>query len=40
LENTFEMTISYDMVWKGGEKTLVEMRGTWEDGFRRLFSWK
>lgn len=40
LENTFSMTISYDTMWKGRKKALLEMHGTWEDSFRRLFSWK
>jgi hypothetical protein len=27
-------------MWKGRKKALLEMHGTWEDSFRRLFSWK
>ena len=38
LENTFSITISYDTMWKGRKKALLEMHGTWEDSFRRLFS--
>jgi hypothetical protein len=27
-------------VWKGKEKALIELYGTWEDSFKLLFRWR
>ena len=44
LQNTLQeqhnCTISYDTVWKGKEKALRELYGTWEDSFKLLFRWR
>jgi hypothetical protein len=34
------VTIGYDTVWKGKEKPLKELFGSWEESFKLLFSWK
>jgi hypothetical protein len=44
LQNTLQeqhnCTILYDIVWKGKEKALRELYGTWEDSFKLLFRWR
>jgi hypothetical protein len=44
LQNTLQeqhnCTISYDTVWKGKEKALRELYGTWEDSFKLLSRWR
>jgi hypothetical protein len=40
LQDTYKCTIGCNTVWKGREKALLELHGTWEDSFRLLFSWK
>jgi hypothetical protein len=32
--------MGYDTVWKGGEKTMAQLYGSWEESFRQLFNWK
>jgi hypothetical protein len=33
-------TIAYKIVWKGKDKALTQLYGTWEDSFQLLFRWK
>jgi hypothetical protein len=33
-------TIAYKIVWKGKDKALAQLYGTWEDSFQLLFRWK
>jgi hypothetical protein len=44
LQETFQgvhnVTIGYDIVWKGKEKALQELFGSWEESFKILFSWR
>ena len=40
LQEQHNCSIAYDTVWKGKEKALTELYGSWEDSFRLLFSWK
>ena len=40
LQGVHNVTIGYDTVWKGKEKTLKELFGSWEESFKLLFSWK
>jgi hypothetical protein len=40
LQEQHNCTISYDTVWKGKEKALRELYGTWEDSFKLLFRWR
>jgi hypothetical protein len=40
LQEQHNCTIAYDTVWKGKEKALKELYGTWEDSFKLLFSWR
>lgn len=37
LQEQHNCTIAYDIVWKGKEKALTELYGTWE---KLLFRWK
>jgi hypothetical protein len=40
LQGFHNVTIGYDTVWKGKEKALKELFGSWEESFKLLFSWK
>jgi hypothetical protein len=40
LQDTHNYTIAYKTVWKGKEKALAQLYGTWEDSFQLLFMWK
>jgi hypothetical protein len=40
LQDTHNCTIVYETVWKGKEKALGQLYGTWEDNFQLLFRWK
>jgi hypothetical protein len=40
LQDKHNYTIAYDTVWKGKEKALIELYGSWEDNFQLLFWWK
>jgi hypothetical protein len=40
LQKEHKCEISYDIVWRGKEKALNELYGTWENSFRELFQWK
>jgi hypothetical protein len=40
LQDTHSCQITYDTVWKGKEKALHQLYGTWEDSFKLLFRWK
>jgi hypothetical protein len=40
LHGTHNCQITYDTVWKGKEKALGQLYGTWEDTFQLLFRWK
>jgi hypothetical protein len=40
LQDNHNCTIHYKTVWKGKEKALAQMYGSWEDNFRLLFRWK
>jgi hypothetical protein len=40
LQKDHNVTISYDTIWRGREKALVEVYGTWEESFELLFRWK
>jgi hypothetical protein len=33
-------TIAYKIVWKGKDKALAQLYGTWKDSFQLLFRWK
>jgi hypothetical protein len=36
LQDKYNVTIGYDTIWKGKEKALADMYGTWE----QLLNWK
>jgi hypothetical protein len=40
LEGDWKYTIGYDTVWKGREKTMAHLYGSWEESFRQLYNWK
>jgi hypothetical protein len=40
LEEDHNVTIAYETVWRGKEKALKELYGTWENSFQMLYSWK
>jgi hypothetical protein len=40
LQGFHNVTIGYDTIWKGKEKALKELFGSWEESFKLLFSWK
>ena len=37
LQGVHNVTIGYDTVWKGKEKTLKELFGSWEESFKLFF---
>jgi hypothetical protein len=40
LHDTYNVQIAYLTLWRGREKALYELFGSWEDSFQLLFSWK
>jgi hypothetical protein len=40
LQDKFNVVIGYDTVWKGKEKAMAELYGTWEKNFQQLLRWK
>jgi hypothetical protein len=40
LQDTYNCQIAYETMWKGKEKALDLLYGTWEDSFQLLFRWK
>lgn len=34
------MHIAYLTLWRGREKALIQLYGSWEESFQLLFSWK
>jgi hypothetical protein len=40
LQDTHNCIIHYETVWKGKEKALGQLYGTWEDNFQLLFRWR
>jgi hypothetical protein len=40
LQEKFNVVIGYDTVWKGKEKAMAELYGTWEENFQQLLRWK
>jgi hypothetical protein len=40
LQDTHNVTISHDVVWKGKEKALKDLFGSWEESFQLWFSWR
>jgi hypothetical protein len=40
LQEKHSCTIAYETVWKGKEKTLAQLYGTWEERFEMLFRWR
>jgi hypothetical protein len=40
LQDTHSCTIAYETVWKGKEKTLAQLFGSWKDSFQLIFRWK
>ncbi|XP_062201788.1 uncharacterized protein LOC133904333 [Phragmites australis] len=40
LQDDHKCTIAYDTVWKGKEKALQELYGSWEESFQQLYNWK
>jgi hypothetical protein len=40
LQDDYKCTIGYDTVWKGKEKALDQLYGSWEESFRLLYNWK
>jgi hypothetical protein len=40
LQDTHNCQIAYETVWKGQQKALGQLYGTWEDSFQLLFRWK
>jgi hypothetical protein len=40
LQGVHNVTIGYDTVLKGKEKTLKELFGSWEESFKLIFSWR
>jgi hypothetical protein len=39
-QGVHNVTIGYDNVWKGKEKALKELFGSWEESFKLPFSWR
>jgi hypothetical protein len=40
LQDDHKCTVGYDTVWRGKEKALEFLYGTWEENFQVLYSWK
>jgi hypothetical protein len=40
LQDTHSCTIAYETMWKGKEKALAQLFGSWEDSFQLIFRWK
>jgi hypothetical protein len=40
LQEKFNVIIGYHTVWKGKEKAMAELYGTWEGNFQQLLRWK
>ncbi|KAL6636741.1 hypothetical protein ACP70R_024313 [Stipagrostis hirtigluma subsp. patula] len=40
LQDDYSVTIHYDTVWKGRERALQELYGSWEESFHMLYRWK
>ncbi|XP_008679794.1 uncharacterized protein [Zea mays] len=40
LQDTYNVQIAYLTLWRGREKALAELFGSWEESFQLLFSWK
>jgi hypothetical protein len=40
LQEDFCCEIHYDTVWKGRQKALRELHGSWEQSFQLLFNWR
>jgi hypothetical protein len=40
LQHKYNVVIGYDTVWKGKEKAMADLYGTWEQNFQQLFNWK
>jgi hypothetical protein len=40
LQEKFNVVMVYDTVWKGKEKVVAELYGTWEKNFQQLLRWK
>ncbi|KAL6874081.1 hypothetical protein ACP4OV_014163 [Aristida adscensionis] len=40
LEDDHKCTIGYDTVWRGMEKAMAELYGSWEDSFGLLYRWR
>ncbi len=40
LQEEHNCEIHYDTVWKGRQKALKEIHGSWEESFQLLFSWR
>jgi hypothetical protein len=40
LEGDWKCTIGYDTVWKGREKVMAHLYGSWEESFGQLYNWK
>jgi hypothetical protein len=40
LEGDWKCTIGYDTVWKGREKAMAHLYGSWEESFGQLYNWK
>jgi hypothetical protein len=40
LQDEHKCTIGYDTVWKGKEKALDELYGSWEESFQLLYNWR
>jgi hypothetical protein len=40
LQDTHNCIIAYETVWKGKEKALAQLFGSWEDIFQLIFRWK
>jgi hypothetical protein len=40
LQDTHNCLIAYETVWKGKEKALGQLYGSWDDSFQLLFRWK
>jgi hypothetical protein len=39
LQDTHSCIIHYETVWKGKERALAQLYGTWEESFQLLFRW-
>jgi hypothetical protein len=40
LEGDWKCTIDYDTFWKGREKAMTHLYGSWEESFGQLYNWK